>query len=98
MLERLNEYKLVENVEKRKIKRNEIEFLAFIIFNNSVKPKTVRSQGITSYARSKSKKAVQRFLGLINYDKMFIKDLNIIAAPLYKIVGKETVFSLVEEQ
>lgn len=88
VLKRIAEYDLIENKAKRVERVKEITFLGYEISYNKVKPTTQRSQGIVSYVRPKNKKGLQRFLGLINYDRCFIKDLSFLAAPLYDMLNK----------
>ena len=46
----------------------------------------------------KSVKDVQKFLGLANYYRWFVKDFAKIARPLYEIIRKETKWSWEERQ
>ncbi|MBW0560281.1 hypothetical protein O181_099996 [Austropuccinia psidii MF-1] len=41
-----------------------------------------------------NKKEVQSFLGFAGYDRQYIKDLESIARPLYKLCDKDTVFEM----
>ena len=44
---------------------------------------------VLNWPASKNVKEVQKFLGLVNYYRRFIKDFVRIAAPLYVLVRKE---------
>ena len=92
VIERLTGYGLIENEEKRVYEQEEVEFLGYKISLNKIKPTIERAQGIMDYRRPKTKKEVQRFLGKINYDRRFIKDISLIAKPLYELTEKDKKF------
>ncbi|KCZ79892.1 hypothetical protein H312_02720, partial [Anncaliia algerae PRA339] len=48
-----------------------------------------RGQGIIDFTTPRSKKKVQRFLGMLNYDRKFIKNVTELASPLYKLLNNE---------
>jgi hypothetical protein len=75
VLDMIENYKLNENKEKRIEKSSSVKFLGYEIGFNTMKPLTNRCQGILDYKEPRSKKEVQRFIGLLNYDRMFVKDL-----------------------
>lgn len=85
-------YDLVENKSKRIERSEKINFLGYIIEFNKIKPNLERSQGIIEFPVPKNKKSVQKFLGMIKYDRMFIEGMTGILKPLYKLLGKETKF------
>ena len=45
-------------------------------------------QAVREWSAPKTTKEVERFLGFVNYHRIFIKDLACMAAPLYKLTGK----------
>ncbi|KAF9762574.1 Retrovirus-related Pol polyprotein from transposon 17.6 [Nosema granulosis] len=92
VLERLNEYNLEENKEKRVERVENIRFLGYEISYNSVKPSIKRAQGIMSYKSPTTRKELQRFIGMINYDRHFVKGLSELLAPLYRLLSKEMKF------
>jgi len=59
-----------------------------------IRPKRVEMQrekieGVLNWLVPRNVKEVQKFLGLTNYYKRFIKDFTRIAAPLHMLVRKE---------
>jgi len=46
-------------------------------------------EGVLKWLAPKNIKEVQKFLGLTNYYRQFIRDFAKIAAPLHKLVRKE---------
>lgn len=79
------------------LKKSEVDFLGFKISYNSIKPQIARAQGILCYERPKNKKALQRFLGLVNYDRTFIEKLSLLALPLYGLLGNDKRFEWNDE-
>jgi len=55
-------------------------------------------EGVLNWPAPRSIKEVQKFLGLANYYRRFIKDFARIAAPLYMLVRKEQKWKWEEEQ
>lgn len=89
VLKRIKEYGLVENIHKRQECLEEINFLGYRISLNKIKPLVKRCQGILDYATPKTKKQLQRLLGVINYDRNFINGITELAKPFYNLLNKE---------
>lgn len=68
----MSDYGLEENLEKRILCVEHVSFLGYEITNNKIFPSLERAQGITDLDQPKNKKGVQRIIGLMNYDRMFI--------------------------
>ena len=94
----LDKYGLVENENKRIECKEKIDFLGYRIEYNKLKPNLVRAQGIIDYPAPKSKKSLQRFLGMINYDRMFIEGITKILRPLYKLLTRGRKYEWMKEQ
>ena len=47
-------------------------------------------QGVIEWPISRNMKDVQKFLGLANYYRQFVKDFAMIAKPLHEMTRKET--------
>jgi hypothetical protein len=88
----MNCYGLKENVDKRVTCQETVSFLGYKIQMNKISPDLNRAQGIIEYERPKTKKALQRFIGIINYDRMFVKNITEILSPLYNLLQKENKF------
>lgn len=93
----MKKYNLKENTEKIIECKEKIVFLGYEIEFNKIRPTLERSQGIQDYTRPINKKGIQRFLGITNYDRSFIKNLSAYAQPLYKLLDKENKFVWSEE-
>jgi hypothetical protein len=47
-----------------------------------LRPLFERGKGIINFVAPKNRKQLQRFLGMVNYDRMFLKGITEIARPL----------------
>lgn len=95
--ERLDKYCLEENHEKSVIFKKEVIFLGYRVRENTVRPTTDRAQGIIEYPAPGNKKQVQRFLGLINYDRPFIEKASEKLQFLYDLTQKDMPFTWNQE-
>jgi len=86
VLKRLEKNDLFVKPEKCKWKVREVEFLGVVI---GPKCKEKKVKGILNWLAPRNVKEVQKFLGLANYYRRFIKDFAKIAAPLHVLVRKE---------
>jgi len=89
MLKRLEENNLFVKPEKHKWKVREVEFLGVVIGPKEVEMQREKVEGALNWPASRNVKEVQKFLGLANYYRRFIKDFARIAAPLHVLVRKE---------
>jgi len=90
VLRRLDENDLFVKPEKCIWKIREVGFLGVIIGEDRVKTEKEKVQGVVEWPVSKSVKDVQKFLGLANYYRRFVKDFAKIAKLLHEMTRKET--------
>jgi len=93
VLKRLEENDLFVKPEKCVWKVREVGFLGVIIGEDGVRMEKEKVQGVVEWPVPKSIKDVQKFLGLANYYRWFVKDFAKIAKPLHEITRKETKWS-----
>jgi len=98
VLKRLKENDLFMKPEKCKWKVREVEFLGVVIGPRGVELQKKKVKGVLNWPTSKNIKEVQKFLGLANYYRRFIKDFAKIAAPLHVLVRKEQKWKWEKEQ
>jgi len=67
----------------------EVEFLGMVIGPQEVEMQKEKVDRVLSWPVPRNVKEVQKFLGLANYYRQFIKDFARIAVPLYLLVRKE---------
>jgi len=89
VLKRLEENDLFVKPEKCKWKVREVEFLGVVIGPKGVEMQKEKVEGVLSWPAPRNIKKLQKFLGLANYYRRFIKDFAGIAAPLHVLVRKE---------
>ena len=89
VLRRLEENDLFVKLEKCVWKVKEVGFLRVIIGEDRVRMEKEKVQGVIEWPVPKSVKDVQKFLGLANYYRQFVKDFARIAKPLHEMTRKE---------
>ena len=93
VLRRLEENDLFVKPEKCVWKVKEVGFLGVIIREDGVRMEKEKVQGVIEWPVPRSVKDVQKFLGLANYYRWFVKDFAKIAKPLYEMIKKEMKWS-----
>jgi len=89
VLRRLEENDLFVKPEKCKWKVREVEFLGVVISPKGVEMQKKKVERVLNWPVPRNIKEVQKFLGLTNYYRRFIKDFARIAVPLHILVRKE---------
>ena len=85
---RLKDHGMKVNEEKLIYCNSSVNFLGYSISHNKISPLKTRSSGITNFPVPSTHKQMRRFLGLLNYDRLFIKNLSSKIAPLYSVLEK----------
>ena len=89
VLKQLKENDLFVKPKKCQWKVKEVEFLGVVIGLKGVEIQKEKIEGVLNWPIPRNIKEVQKFLGLANYYRQFIKDFVKLAAPLYVLVRKE---------
>jgi len=89
VVKRLEENDLYVKLEKCKWKVEEVEFLGVIIGPEGIKIEKEKVKGVLEWPTPKYVKDIQKFLGLVNYYRRFIKDFALIARLLHDMVKKD---------
>jgi len=89
VLKKLEENNLFVKPEKCKWKVREVEFLKVIISPKGVEMQKKKMEGVLNWLVPRNVKEVQKFLGLANYYRRFIKDFAKIVVLLHVLVRKE---------
>ena len=74
-----------------------VKFLGHIIEDKKVKPLTSRIDGFQKLEPPKSMKALQRYLGTINFLAKYVYGMQPILQPFYNLLHKETDFKWTQE-
>jgi len=88
VLRRLEENDLLVKPEKCVWKVREVGFLEVIIGEDGVRIEKEKVQRVIEWPVLKNMKDVQKFLGLANYYRRFVKDFAMIAKPLHEMTRK----------
>jgi len=89
VLKQLEENDLFVKPEKYRWKVKEVEFLGVVIEPKGVEIQKEKVEEVLNWPTLKNVKEVQKFLGLANYYRQFIKDFAKLAVPLHVLVRKE---------
>ena len=89
VLRKMEENDLFVKPKKCVWETKEVEFLGVIIGLDGVRMEKKKVQGVIDWLVPKSVKDVQKFLGLANYYRQFVKDFAKIAKLLYEMTRKE---------
>lgn len=67
---------------------DKVNFLGYEISENTVKPDARKSMEICKFPRPTDVNSLKRFLGMVSYYRAHIRNLSVIAEPLYKLTEK----------
>lgn len=97
VLETLADNHLELQFAKCQFVKTRIEYLGYDVQYNQIKPSDRHIESIRNYPVPSSRKSLQRFLGLVNYFRKFIKGFNVQAAQLYELLKEDKEFVLTPE-
>ena len=92
VLQRLRENKLYAKQSKCEFFKEKIEFLGFILSSRGKMMAPSKVASISGWPKPNNKKDIQRFLGLANFYRRFVKNYSYIVAPLTALTRKEHEF------
>ena len=88
VLRRFRSFRLKLKPRKCELFRRQVEFLGRMVGEDKVSLKPEHVQAVRDWPEPRTTKQVEKFLGLVNYHRVFIKDYASVAVPLYRITGK----------
>ena len=94
----LREAKLTVKASKCNWGKLEVKYLGHLISNKTVKPDPAKVSAVQSFPTPKCLKDLQTFIGLIGYYRRFVPNMATVAAPLYKLMKKNTEWKWEEKQ
>ena len=96
-LKRFRKYGLKLKPKKCVFFQKEVEFLGRLVGNDKLSMTQSDIEVVASWPVPTCSKDVERFMGLANYHRSFVKNFSELAEPLYSVVGKHK-FRWKEEQ
>ena len=88
VIKRLEENNLYVKLEKCKWKVREVGFLGVVIGKDGIKMEKEKVKGVLEWPTPKCVKDIQKFLGLANYYRQFIKGFASVVRLLHDMVKK----------
>jgi len=89
LLKQMEEHDLYLKPEKCVWKGKKVGFLGLVIGEDSIKMEEEKIKGVLDWPRPKCIKDIQKFLGLANYYRRFVKDFATIAKLLHWLFRKD---------
>ena len=96
-LQRFGQYGLKLKAKKCIFFQREVEFLGRLVSGDKLSMTEADTKVVASWPVPTCSKDVERFMGLANYHRNFVKNFSKLAEPLYSVVGKRK-FRWEEEQ
>lgn len=93
VLRRLQKESLVAKLKKCHFAQTKVEYLGYVIGHNSIEPVHDKCTAIKEFPTPKTIKDAQRFLGMINYYRRFIKDCSKFSRPIIEFITKNATWS-----
>jgi RNase H-like domain found in reverse transcriptase/Reverse transcriptase (RNA-dependent DNA polymerase)/Integrase zinc binding domain len=90
VLERLQQNHLKINLEKCIFGNKEVSYLGFTLTLEGIKPGKNKPKVIDTAKASSDVKTIRSFVGLCNFFRTHIKDVAVIAVPLFKLTRKDS--------
>ena len=87
-LQRFRSFQLKLKPRKCELFRRQVEFLGRNVGANKISLKPEHVEAVLKWPTPTSAKQVEKFLGLANYHRTFMKDYATVAVPLYRVTGK----------
>ena len=75
-----------------------VEMLGHLVENGQIKPVPGKLDAIRKLAAPTSVKQIKSFLGLIGFYRRFIKDFSKLAAPMIRLLSKDSPWKWEEDQ
>ena len=98
VFQELRKFNLTLRSDKCEIGFKEMDFLGFHISFNGVRPSEENVIKISNFPKPTTKKHIQRFLGLANFNRKFVQQYATITKSLTKILSDSEKFVWEEEQ
>ena len=88
VLERFRDYKIRLKPKKCSLFQRRVEFLGRVVDEKGLHLKEDHTKAVIDWPTPTNTKEVERFLGLVNYHRVFLKNCAETVGPLYGLTGK----------
>ena len=88
VFQRFEEFQLKLKPKKCELFRRKVEFLGREVGEDKISLKEDHVKAVREWPCPTCVKHVERFLGLVNYHRSFLKNYAAVAVPLYRVTGK----------
>ena len=88
----IDHYNLSLRADKCEFAKPEIEFLGFIVNGETIRPTPENVRKVLEFPQPTTRKKLQKFLGIANFNRRFIKDYSKIAQPLTMMTSSKKKF------
>lgn len=89
LFDRLVEANLTINLSKCEFAKATVTYLGKVVGQGKVRPVSAKVEAIDNYPIPKTKKELQRFLGLVGYYRGFCQNFSTVVAPLTNLLSKK---------
>ncbi|GBG64458.1 hypothetical protein CBR_g44342 [Chara braunii] len=92
VLEKLREANFKINAKKCDWAKTQVLYLGHVLDGDGVKPEDSKTAAIRDWPTPRTLTELRSFLGLANYYRKFVRNFSTIAAPLRRLLRKETIW------
>ncbi|GBG77427.1 hypothetical protein CBR_g23876 [Chara braunii] len=92
VLEKLREANFKANAKKCKWAKTQVLYVGHVLDGDGIKPKDSKIAAIRDWPTPRTLTELRSFFGLANYYRKFVRNFSTIAAPLRRLLRKETIW------
>ena len=97
LFEKLSQAKLTVNLVKSEFCQANVVYLGHVVGQGMVKPIKAKVEAIEKFPTPRTKKELQRFLGMAGYYRKFCQNFSDVASPLTNLLAKNVKYVWSEE-
>ena len=97
LFEKLSQAKLILNLVKSEFCQANAVYLGHVVGQGMVRPTKAKVEAIEKFSTPRTKKELQRFLGMAGYYRKFCQNFSDVASPLTNLLAKNVKYVWSEE-
>ena len=98
LLERARKVNLLFNVEKLRLRQEEVPYMGNILISNCLKIDPGKDEAVLNLQPTTDKQSTQRLLGFVNFLTQYLPSLSDISEPLRRLTGNDAIFTWQSQQ